>query len=48
VVAIFLVIVAAVVAFLGYKQLKKGLPPVPEGTIASVKRDINTIKGMAK
>ena len=48
VVAIFLVIVAAIVGFIGYKKLMAGIPPVPEGTIRSVKQDIRTIKGMVK
>lgn len=48
VVALVLIIIAAVLGFIGYKKFKKGLPPVPEGTVASVKRDIDTVKGMAK
>ena len=47
-VALFLLIVAAIIGFIGYRILMKGVPPVPEKTIESVKRDINTIKGMAK
>jgi hypothetical protein len=48
VVALVLIIIAGVLGFIGYKKFKKGLPPVPEGTVASVKRDIDTVKGMAK
>lgn len=47
-VALLLLIVAAIVGFIGYKKLMSGMPPVPEGTIESVKKDIETIKGMAQ
>ncbi|MEY2847606.1 MAG: hypothetical protein RI885_271 [Actinomycetota bacterium] len=47
-VALVLLITAAIIGFVGYKKLMGGIPPVPENTIASVKRDIDTIKGMAK
>lgn len=48
VVAVVLIIIAAVLGLLGYRRIKAGLPPLPTGTISSVKRDINTIKGMKK
>jgi len=48
IVAVVLLIVAAILGFIGYKRLKKGLPPVPERTIDSVKDDINAVKGMGK
>ena len=48
IVAVVLIIVAAIVGLLGYRRIKAGLPPLPTGTIDSVKRDINTIKGMKK
>ena len=47
-VALLLLIVAAIVGFIGYKKLMGGMPPIPEGTIESVKKDIETIKGMAQ
>ena len=47
-VALLLLIVAAIVGFIGYKKLMGGVPPIPEGTIESVKKDIETIKGMAQ
>ncbi len=47
-VALILLITAAIVGFVGYKKLMGGIPPVPADTIASVKKDIDTIKGMAK
>lgn len=47
-VALVLLIVAAIVGLIGYRKLKAGIPPIPEGTIASVKKDIDTIKGMVQ
>lgn len=47
-VALVLLIVAAIVGFIGYRKLKGGLPPVPQRTIESVKKDIDTVKGMTK
>lgn len=47
-VALVLLIVAAIIALIGYRKFKAGLPPVPERTIDSVKRDIDTVKGMGR
>ncbi len=47
-VAFVLLVIAAIFALIGYRKLKDGLPPQPTATIESVKRDIDTIKGMAK
>lgn len=47
-VALVLLIVAVIVGLIGYRTLKAGVPPIPEKTIDSVKRDIDTIKGMGK
>ena len=47
-VAAVLLVIAVIFALVGYRRLKLGLPPQPTATIASVKRDIDTIKGMAK
>ena len=46
-IALLLLVIAAVFALIGYRKLKDGLPPQPTATIESVKRDIDTIKGMA-
>lgn len=46
VVAFVLLIAAAIVGFIGYKKLKEGLPPTPTVTISSLKKDVDTIKGM--
>jgi hypothetical protein len=47
-VAAVLLIVAAILALIGYRVLKKGIPPVPTESIDSVRRDIQAIKGMGK
>lgn len=47
-VALLLLIIAAIIGLLGYRKLKGGLPPIPEKTIKSVRRDIDTVKGMTK
>ena len=46
IVAGVLLLVAALLAFLGYKAIKKGLPAVPEKTIASLKADLKAVKGV--
>ncbi|MBC7724140.1 MAG: phage holin family protein [Burkholderiaceae bacterium] len=48
VVAFVLLIAAAAMAFIGYRKLKGGIPPIPTQTIDSLKSDVNTIKGMGK
>ena len=45
IVALVLVVGAVVVAILGMKKLKAGVPPTPTDSIESVKRDIRVIKG---
>jgi len=45
--ALFLVL-AAILAYLGYTQIKKGLPPLPKKTIDSVKNDIKAVKGVGR
>ena len=46
IVAFVLLLVAALLAFLGYRSIKKGLPAVLEKTIASLKRDLKAVKGV--
>ena len=43
-----LLIITAILVLIGVKQLKAGTPPVPTETIASVKQDVNAIKGIGK
>jgi uncharacterized membrane protein YqjE len=44
-VALVLLIVAAIIGFLGYTSVKKGVPPVPERAMRSLQRDVNVLKG---
>jgi hypothetical protein len=43
-----LVIVAVVLALLGQKKLKKGVPPLPTESIENVKADLRAMKGTSK
>ena len=47
-VAAVLLIVAVIVGLIGYRVLKKGIPPVPTESIDSLKRDYRAIKGIGK
>jgi hypothetical protein len=48
IVAGVLLIITAVLAYIGIQRLKKGMPPAPTKTVTSVKKDVNTIKGIGK
>ncbi|WP_411699270.1 phage holin family protein [Conyzicola sp.] len=48
IVAFALLIITTILVLIGVNQLKRGVPPVPEETIASVKEDVNAIKGIGK
>jgi len=45
IVAAVLLVITAVLAMLGIKALKKGVPPTPEKAVASVKADVSALKG---
>lgn len=47
-VAAVLLIIAVIIGLIGYRILKKGVPPVPTESIDSIKRDIRAIKGIGK
>ncbi|MEO5921727.1 MAG: phage holin family protein, partial [Pseudolysinimonas sp.] len=47
-VAAGLLIIAAILALIGYRILKKGIPPVPTESIDSLKRDLRAIQGIGK
>jgi len=47
-IAVLMLIVAAILGFVGWKRLQKGLPITPKRTIASVKNDVNAVKGLGK
>jgi hypothetical protein len=48
IVAAALLIIAGILVAVGVSSLKKGLPPVPEEAITSIKKDINTVKGLGQ
>jgi len=48
IVAVLLLLVTGALAFVGLRQVKKGVPPVPEESIQSVKDDVRAFKGMGK
>lgn len=48
IIGVLLLIVAGLLAYLGLKKLKAGVPPVPTETIENVKADIRTVKGVGK
>jgi len=48
IVLVVLLVLAAVLALLGLREVKKGVPPVPEESIQSVKDDVRAFKGMGK
>jgi hypothetical protein len=48
IVGVALLLVAALIGFLGVRQLQRGTPPVPTETMRSIQRDVNVIKGTVK
>ena len=48
IVAAFLLIVAGILVLIGYRILKRGIPPVPTESIDSLKRDYRAIRGFGK
>lgn len=46
IVAVVLLAITAILVLIGVRKLKKGVPPVPEKSIESVKNDVRAIKGM--
>ncbi len=47
-VALVLLIVAAILGWVGYSKFKAGLPPVPTETIDSLKKDLNVVRGVGR
>jgi hypothetical protein len=47
-VAAVLLIVAAILALVGWQVLKRGIPPIPNESIHSLQRDVRTIRGLGK
>ena len=48
IVAGVLLIIAVILGLIGYGVLKKGIPPVPNEAIDSLRRDLRAIKGIGK
>lgn len=48
IIAAFLLIVAVIFGLVGYRVLKRGIPPIPKQTISGLKKDLNVIKGVGK
>lgn len=47
-VAAVLLIIAGILGLIGYRILKKGIPPYPSESIDSLRRDLRAIKGIGK
>jgi len=47
-VAALLLIVAAILALIGWRVLKKGIPPIPSESIHSLQSDVRAIRGLGK
>jgi hypothetical protein len=47
-VALLLLIIAAILGWIGYKQFKNGVPPMPTESINSLKKDLNVVRGVGK
>ncbi len=48
IVAAFLLIVAGILALIGYRVLKRGIPPLPTESIDSLQKDYRAIRGIGK
>ena len=48
IVAAFLLIVAGILALIGYRILKRGIPPLPTESIDSLQKDYRAIRGIGK
>ncbi|THG29429.1 phage holin family protein [Naasia lichenicola] len=46
IVAVALLVITAILVLIGLRKVKKGVPPVPEQAIESVKNDVRAIKGV--
>ncbi len=48
IVAGVLLIIAVILGLIGFRVLKRGVPPVPTESIESLRRDLRAIKGIGK
>jgi hypothetical protein len=47
-VAAFLLIVAVILGLVGWRILKKGIPPIPSESIHSLQSDVRTVRGLVQ
>ncbi len=45
---VVLLVIAGILVLVGYRGLKRGIPPVPTKTIHGLKRDLNAVRGVGK
>jgi hypothetical protein len=45
IIGVIILLIAVILALVGIRSLKKGVPPAPTQTIKSIKKDVRTIKG---
>ena len=43
-----LLIIVAILVLVGVRSITKGIPPVPEESVDSLKKDVNAIKGLGR
>ncbi|MCU1479560.1 MAG: hypothetical protein JWQ19_346 [Subtercola sp.] len=48
IVAAGLFVIAAILILVGVLSIKRGIPPVPEESITSLKKDLNAVKGLGE
>lgn len=48
IVAAVLLVIAIIFGLVGYRVLKRGVPPLPNETLAGLRQDLNVIKGVGK
>lgn len=48
IVAVVFLIVTAVLAILGVRWVKRGLPPVPQESVDSIREDVKAVKGLGR
>jgi hypothetical protein len=48
IVAAVLLIIAAIIGLIGYRVLRNGIPPLPNETIAGLKKDLRVIRGIGR
>jgi hypothetical protein len=43
-----LLVIVAILVLVGVSSIKKGIPPIPEESVDSLKKDVNAIKGLGR